>query len=190
MTSMSTSSIANSVPSLEEDGSNWYIFQQMFKAAIEYKGVWGHFDGMSKHPADATPTSVVEGAGSPKAGTEGVPTVPDPKGKGKSSSTNLEEWDKNNKLANYLLLTKMPDSVKAKYIHHKGVTKKWKSIVKEFTSKSMMMQSNLHSEFMAMPYKKGDLQKELDRVRMKYAMLINVGVIISKNDYQIGRAHV
>ena len=67
-TTTSTTDFAHSIPSLEEDGSNWYMFLQKFEAAVDNKGVWGHFDGTAKRPAEATPAGAVEEAKSPKPG--------------------------------------------------------------------------------------------------------------------------
>ncbi len=51
--------------------------------------------------------------------------------------------------------------------------------------KSMLMRSNLHSEFMNMRYEKGaDLRAQFDRIQMKYEELMNAGVSVSKHDYR------
>ena len=193
-TSFNTSDIGHSIAGLEEDGSNWYTFQERFSAAADYKGVWGHFDGSAKRPVNpTTPAEAVEEVPSPKPGDKevsGDSSMSEGKGKAKAdpgaSSSELKKWDDREKLARYFLLTKIPDSVMAKYSHKKLVAKMWRAIVKEFTNKSAMMQSNMYSEFMAMWYtggKNGDLRKELDAVRMKRKMLINVGVTVSEADY-------
>jgi hypothetical protein len=171
MSSVNTSDVANSISSLEEDGSNWYMFQQKFQAAVEYKRIWGHFDGSAKRPAVATATpattSATTAAATPATtattaatGSTSASTSSTTAGKTSSMMTSttsdLEKWQNNESLAKYLLITKMLDSVIAKYSHHSTVAKKWKAIVKEFTSKSMMMQSSLYSEFMAMHYDKGE----------------------------------
>ena len=56
---------------------------------------------------------------------------------------------------------------------------------KEFSHKSMHMQSNLHTEFMSLRYqKRNDLRLELDRIWVKYETLLNVRIKISDNDYR------
>ena len=35
------------VPKLDSEGDNWAIFLVRFMDAVEAKGFWGHFDGMS-----------------------------------------------------------------------------------------------------------------------------------------------
>jgi hypothetical protein len=57
-------------------------------------------------------------------------------------------------------------------------------IVKEFTHKSMLMRTSLHSEFMAMRYEKGtDLWSQFDKIRVKYEALMNTGVLVSNENY-------
>jgi hypothetical protein len=205
MSSINTSDIANSISSLEEDGSNWYMFQQKFQAAVKYKRIWGHFYGSAKKPAavTATPsmmsatgtmmtTATAVSASTTAGSTTGMTGATSTRSQGAPSTTSsmtsdLEKWQNNESLAKYLLITKMLDSVIAKYLHHTTMAKKWRTIVKEFMSKSMMMQSSLYLEFMAMRYDKGEngsLQKELDVICLKHKMLLNVGVTMSENNYR------
>jgi hypothetical protein len=49
----------------------------------------------------------------------------------------------------------------------------------------MLMQSNLHAEFMSMCYEKGaDLRSQFDTVRMQYETLLNVGIPVSDDGYR------
>ena len=52
--STTTSSLSDMLPSmipmLDAEGSNWAIFYIRFMDAIEAKGFWDHFDGLSSPP--------------------------------------------------------------------------------------------------------------------------------------------
>jgi hypothetical protein len=96
----------------------------------------------------------------------------------------MSAWQEREDLALYLLSMKLPDAIFTKYRRKKTVTKIWSALVTKFTKKSMIMKSNLHSEFMAMRYVKGaDLCTEFDHVRVKYETLINAEVPVSDDDY-------
>jgi hypothetical protein len=96
----------------------------------------------------------------------------------------LLAWQEKEDLAMYLLMQKLPDSIFAKYMRKEMVAEIWVAIIEEFTHKSMLMQTNLHSKFMSMRYEKGeDLRTQFDKVRMKYEALLNVGIPVSTNDY-------
>ena len=58
-------------------------------------------------------------------------------------------WEKED-TALYLLLQKLPNSIFSKYWRKATVAEMWSAIRTEFTQKSMVMCSNLRSEFMAM----------------------------------------
>jgi len=47
--------LPSSVPKLEASGLNWAIFSLCFQDAVEAKGYWGHFDGMTPWPVVAKP---------------------------------------------------------------------------------------------------------------------------------------
>jgi hypothetical protein len=61
----------------------------------------------------------------------------------------------------------------------------WSAIVLEFTQKSMLVRSNMHSKFMAMHYTIGaNLHAELDHVCIEYETLLNADVAVTDNDYR------
>ena len=94
-------------------------------------------------------------------------------------------WQEHEDTALYLLSQKLPNSIFSKYWRKSMVAKIWLAIHVEFTQKSMLMHSSLHSDFMALRYKKGaDLRMEFDQVRMKYEQLLSTGITISDDDYR------
>ncbi len=162
----SLSDFASAVDRLEANGSNWVIFQHRFTIAVQQKRVWGQFDGTSPRPSEASsPTSSVTAS--------------------EEQKKKLSDWNERETLAKYLLTQKLPDSIFTKYLRKDTVAEIWSALVTEFTQKSMIMKSNLHSEFMALRYQKGaDLRLEFDRVRAKYEALMNAGVPVSSDDYR------
>ena len=159
----SLSDFTSAVECLEANGSNWVIFQHQFTIAVQQKKVWSQFDGTSPKPSESPATST--------AATEHAKKVSD--------------WNERETLAKYLLTQKLPDSIFTKYLRKNTVAEIWSALVTEFTKKSMIMKSNLHSEFMALRYQKGaDLRLEFDRVRGKYEALMNAGVTVSPDDYR------
>jgi hypothetical protein len=66
-----------------------------------------------------------------------------------------------------------------------SVAEMWSTLVSEFSQKLMLMEANLHSKFITMRYEKGaDLREEFNWVRMKYKMLLNVGIEVTQNEYR------
>jgi len=131
---------------------------------VKQKKVWGQFDGTSPKPTALT------------KGSEAAVLA--------AHSVRLSAWQEKENLAFYLLSMKLPDSIFTKYRRKNTVEEIWSALVTEFTKKSMIMRSNLHSDFMAMRYEKGaDLHSEFDRVRVKYEVLMNAGVSVMDDDY-------
>jgi gag-polypeptide of LTR copia-type len=140
----SLSDFANAVDKLESNGSNWVMFQKRFTIAAKQKRVFGQLDGSNPKPVVASDATETEAA---------------------SQRTQLAAWQEKEDLALYLLSQKLPDSIFSKVMEKDTVANMWSAIVMEFTEKSMMMRSNLHSEFMAMRYERGaDLRAEFNRV--------------------------
>ncbi|PFH47112.1 hypothetical protein AMATHDRAFT_152920 [Amanita thiersii Skay4041] len=130
----SLSNFSSAIDCLDPSGTNWIIFQYCFTIAVKQKKVWGQFDGSNqKHTAknDATNTEKIE------------------------HKKLLAAWQEQEDMALYLLTQKLPDSIFVKYMHKETVADVWSTLVLEFTKKSMIMKLNLHSEFMALHYKKG-----------------------------------
>ncbi|KAK2459806.1 hypothetical protein APHAL10511_008238 [Amanita phalloides] len=97
-----------------------------------------------------------------------------------------KDWTQSQDLALYLLSQKLPDSILTKYMCKQTVAEMWSAIIAEFMQKSMLMKSNLHSEFMAMHYTKGaNLREEFDHIHMKYEQLLNASITISDDDYHM-----
>ncbi|KAF8799458.1 hypothetical protein BYT27DRAFT_7027398, partial [Phlegmacium glaucopus] len=50
-------SLPSSIPKLDATGLNWAIFLVHFQDAVEAKGFWGHFDGMTPRPVTISVTA-------------------------------------------------------------------------------------------------------------------------------------
>ena len=132
--STSLSDFHNAVEKLDSSGANWVMFKSRFMIAIDQKDVEGHFDGSESKPVLAENAS---------------------EDQKRTFEAESKAWKKKEKLALYLLSQKLLDSTFAKYMHKESVAKMWSALVSEFSQKSMLMEANLHSEFIAMRYEKG-----------------------------------
>jgi uncharacterized membrane protein YgcG len=169
--STSLSDFANTIEKLDVSGSNWVIWERRFTIAVRQKEVFGHFDRTCVKPKVPVTVSTEEGESSGDS-------------KMLEHIKVLAAWQKKEDLVMHLLVQKLPDSTFSKCMREKSVAEMWAVIVAEFTEKSMLMQSHLYQEFMAMRYEKGaNLRTELDRVRMKYQSLYSIGIEVSDNDY-------
>ena len=179
--STSLTDFSTALDKLDQSGSNWVMFQHRFLIAICQKKVMGHFDGSSVKLA------LPQAAASPQDASQAQ--IAAAQAAHATAMAQAREarhtWQEKEDLALYLLTQKLPDSIFAKHMRKATVTTMWAVIVKEFTQKSMMMKSHLHTEFMAMRYdsKSTSLCTEFDCVWIKYEELLNAGVSVSANDY-------
>jgi len=60
----------------------------------------------------------------------------------------------------------------------------WSAIILEFTQKSMLICSNMHSKFMAMCCTPGaNLHAKIDHICIEYETLLNTDVAVTNNNY-------
>ncbi|GBE84202.1 hypothetical protein SCP_0601800 [Sparassis crispa] len=160
-TLVSLSEYANAFEKLDTTGRNWLMFQHRLEIAVRQKGVWPHFDGSSKKPVAADPNK---------------PTT--------DETDLIQEWQKKENLALYLLTQKLSDTTVTKYRRRSSVTEIWSAIVSEFTQKSILIRSNLRTQFSNLCYTPGaDLHAEFDRIRVKHEELLNLEINISEAEY-------
>jgi len=96
------------------------------------------------------------------------------------------EWDKEERMAKYLLTQCLPDSTVVWIQRFKTVHEQWVSIVKEYTEKGESVQTEMHHEFMEMKCGAGvDVQQFLSDLRTRCEEMIACGVSIDDNDYQV-----
>ncbi|GBE80000.1 hypothetical protein SCP_0212020 [Sparassis crispa] len=84
-TLVSLSEYANAFEKLDTTGRNWLMFQHRLEIAVHQKGVWSHFDGSLKKLIAADP---------------GKPTA--------DETDLIQEWQKKENLALYLLTSGKP----------------------------------------------------------------------------------
>ena len=119
-TSSLSDSLPSTVPKLNAEGDNWAIFYVRFMDAVEAKGFWGHFDGLSPAPV-------------PVSGT--APTD--------AEKTAKIQWDKDERSAKMLLTQRLPDSTVME-IHSKTTVKdRWEAVVREYTVKGAYAQTEM-----------------------------------------------
>ena len=149
------------IPKLDSSGMNWAIFAIRFQDAVEAKGFWGHFDGTEPTPAAATPSA---------------PTAVE--------KTAINAWEKDERLAKFLLTQKFPDSTLMR-IHSKMTVKQWwDAIVYQYNKKGMFAQTEMCAKFLDLKCpEKGDVCEFLDSLRTKREELASMGVEIDEKDY-------
>src|SRR5271168_3659276 len=112
--STTTSSLSNTLPSmvpkLDAEGENWAIFYIRFMDAVEAKGFWGHFDGLSPAPVMTDNSTDAEKAAK-------------------------SQWEKDERSAKTLLTQRLPDSTVMEICAKKTVRERWDAVVKEYTTK-------------------------------------------------------
>jgi hypothetical protein len=121
------SDFTNAVEKLDAAGKNWVTFQHRFIIAVWQKRVFDHFNGTVPKPMVSDPPTAAEVIA-------------------------LSAWQEKEAMAMYLLSQKLVDSTLTKYMRKDTVALMWTAIVQEFTQKSMLVRSNMHSKFMAMRY--------------------------------------
>jgi len=144
---MSTTSTSNEnprfpslthIPRLEQDGSNWAIFQTRFQMAMIASNYWDCFDGSRARPIAkdlAAPTKDEEGA--------------------------IATWEKDDNIARYLLSQRLPDSAVLSFSSCSSVQICWKLVTEEYRAKSAFAQSALEQVFLDMRCPKGgDIRKQ------------------------------
>ncbi|CAA7269030.1 unnamed protein product [Cyclocybe aegerita] len=165
MTTSLSDSLPSSVPKLDTTGLNWAIFSVHFQDAIEAKGFWGHFDGMTPRPMAITITA--------------------PDGTVTSTVTPEEaQWLKDERLAKSLLTQKIPD-LTLMCVHSKTTIKdRWDTIVTKYTEKGAYAQTELCTKFLESKCpNKGNICEFLGSLRVKKEELAKVGVDIGNKDY-------
>lgn len=163
--SVSVSDFSAGLDRLEADGSNWATFQTRFLIALHPMKIHSQFDGSSGKPAELGESATER--------------------EKKTYVKELAAWQEKEHLAMFLLAQKLPDSILLKYLRKDTVVAEiWAAIVEDFTRKITLIGPKLHSEFMAMRYKRGaDLRVQFSRVRTKHEALLKAGVPVSEDDY-------
>ena len=168
--------LPSSVPKLEMTGTNWAIFEIRFRDAIEAKGFWGHFDGQTKRPVSGTPAVM---------GTDGKVITPAIGLTPEEFSTEMTQWEKDERSAKSLLNQKIPDSTLMRIRSKTTVEERWNAIQKEYTEKGAYAQTELRQKFLESKcMDKGNVREFLDSLRVKREELAAVGVDIEEKDYR------
>lgn len=84
----------------------------------------------------------------------------------------------------YLLTQKLPDITFTKHRCKGTAAAIWAAITQEFTQKSILLRSNLRTQFLNLRYTSGaNLHTEFDRIRVKYEELANMDIAVSEAEY-------
>src|SRR5882762_3413480 len=105
--------LLSSMPKLDLTGSNWLIFSIHFEDALAVRDHWEHFDGKTPKPTPAGTT----------------PTTDEQK--------EIDAWDKEERIASYMLSQKLPDSAIMCIRKLTTVVEKWKAVKDEFSMKGL-----------------------------------------------------
>ena len=150
------------IPRLEQDGSNWAIFQTRFQMAMIASNYWECFEGSRARPIAKDPTAAT-----------------------KEEEGTIAAWEKDDNIARYLLSQRLPDSAVLSFSSCSSVQICWKLVTEEYRAKSAFAKSDLEQVFLEMRCPKGgDVRTFLTSLRSKREELSAVGVAVSDWDYQ------
>ena len=186
MTSVTATSLADtlpsSVPKLDTSGLNWAVFSIRFQDAVEAKGYWGHFDGISERPVAPKPEDLPVTPKTAAAPVADAPVPATPSAEDLAAAIN--QWDKDERSAKSLLTQKIPDSALMCIRNKKTIKERWNTITSEYTEKGAFAQTDLRTRFLESKCPdKGNVRQFLDELRMKREELATVGVDIDEKDY-------
>ena len=154
--------LPTNIPRLELDGSNWAIFSIRFQEAMEATDRWGYFDGTVARPTPADPDN---------------PTA--------AERESMAKWDRNDRVARYLLSQRLPDSTAVRMHVHHTAKARWDRVTDEFTAKSAYVQNDLETTFREMKCPKDrDARAFFTSLRYKREELSAAGVSITDKEYQ------
>ena len=157
-----TEQLPTNIPCLKLDGSNWAVFSIRFQEAMEVTGRWGYFDGTEARPVPADASNVTT-----------------------AEQERMAKWDRNDRIARYLLLQRLPDSTAERMRVYLTANARWDRVTDEFTAKSVYAQDDLKATFREMKCPKGgDARAFLTSLRYKREELAAAGVSITEKEYQ------
>jgi transposase InsO family protein len=154
-------SLPSTVPKLDPTGSNWAIFSIRFQEALSACDRWGHFDGTKKMPESVNKTPSQE------------------------EQNAIDAWEKEERIARYMLSQKLPDSAVVRVHKLKTVAEKWAAVSAEYTKKGLFARIELRNTFMASRCPQGaDVSRFLIDLGTRREELISNGVTIDDADYR------
>ncbi|KAF5349573.1 hypothetical protein D9756_008889 [Leucocoprinus leucothites] len=155
MSDLTMDILSESVPVLDERGTNWPIFAIRFKTAVCARGLWGHFDGTRQKPVRPRPTGKIKAEEA--VGTSTSDDVAESLGNhdalassSRSIVTEEEifEWERNEAIARCLLIQCLPDTIALITREYDTVAGIWKYIENELTYRSAVIQAGMRTRFM------------------------------------------
>ena len=160
MSNTPSDTLPSSVPKLDSTGSNWPIFSIRFEDALAVRNRWGHFDGKTPKPTPAGTT----------------PTTDEQK--------EIDAWDKEERIASYMLSQKLPDSAIMCIRKLTTAAEKWKAMKDEFLMKGLFAQMEMQSSFIASHCPPGTkVSRFLIDLGTRKEELISNGIEISDGEY-------
>ena len=154
--------LPTNIPRLELDGSNWAIFSIRFQEAMEATDRWGYFDGSETRPVPVDALNITT-----------------------AEQESMTKWDRNDRVARYLLSQRLPDSTAVRMRVYHTAEERWSRVTDEFTAKSAYAQNDLETTFREMKCPKdGDARAFFTSLRYKREELSAAGVSITDKEYQ------
>lgn len=187
-TTTSNDNLPASIPILDSSGGNWYIWIEQMTTALKYKEKWGHFDGSKQRPVAvlanpqvaADPNDPQQVTAAEAANVIALQAL--------NNSTafrrQVAQWDKDDNLAYFLLLQKIPPNIVERIQSLSTVREKWNQIIFDLTDRSIHARAQLRSEFQEMRCpRNGNVSDYLDNVRSKRNTIAMCGVSVSNDEY-------
>jgi len=96
------------------------------------------------------------------------------------------EWDKNERMAKYMLTQRLPDSTVVRIQKCKNVAEQWSANVKEYTEKGESAQTEMRRDFMETKCGASvDVRQFLSDLRTRKEEIIACGVNVDNDDYRV-----
>ncbi len=153
--------LSNSVPKLDSSWKNWPIFAIRFVAAVQAKGVYGHFDGTSSYPKAANPEKLTD-----------------------EEAKAIVNWDDDEATAYYMLQQKIPDSLLIRVATMTNVAQRWALIKTQCTTKSLQTSTAERQAFLNSKCgEKENVRTFLEKLRERREELLQSSIVIEEPDY-------
>jgi hypothetical protein len=150
------------IPRLNPTGTNWGIFCLHFKQAMITCCHWKYLEGTAVHPVPKDEDKLT-----------------------KEEAVELEAWDHNDFMAQFLLLQWTPNTSLLTLSHCSTAKEAWMKLTTEYQAKSSYVQNDLEQSFLNMHCAKGeDVRTFLRGLQYKCDKLAAVGVTVSDHNYR------
>src|SRR6266478_4322380 len=154
--------LPTNIPKLESNGANWAIFMMRFRDVMKVTHRWAYFTGSKPRPR--------------------------PKDISKPMEEEIEAaktWEHKDSVASFLLSQCLPDTTLMRLSGCATTQDQWDMVTKEYCTKSVYAQANLHQTFLEMRCAKGvNVRDFLSTLCCKREELAAASVTVTDKEYK------